>query len=56
MIIYHSGFNCKKCTEINKQNKMIKSMLQKYGVKNISQSEVIKNKKIKTYIITNFIF
>ena len=48
MIIQNSGFKCKKCTEKNKLQKMENTNMKRYGVKNASQSEKIKQKKITT--------
>jgi hypothetical protein len=39
-----SGSYCKKCTEYNRQKKVIQSNLKNYGVENVFQSEEIKDK------------
>ena len=47
------GFYCDKCTMENKLEKMQTKSIEKYGVKNPSQSEEIKNKKKET-IMKNY--
>ena len=39
-----SGSYCKKCTEYNRQEKVMQSNLENYGVENVFQSEEIKDK------------
>ena len=49
-IVNNVGCYCKSCTAKNRFKKLKATNLEKYGVENISQSEIIKNKKVETSI------
>ena len=51
MLINNGGFYCKKCTNLNMVKKCIKTCLEKYNYKHPMQTEEVKEKIKKTFLI-----